>query len=257
MLWKKGWWETRLLFVFGLAGIFLVVGLTIGFGYFDVVSWAERLQRSEGLSVNERQALNSYQGKTWALLYKLGLNYLLATQAVPLGTGCLMTTCPYMPSRSSADLFTYSLPASRRKVLVSQAVVGFGEMLLTALLPALLLPIIASLQGQWFSWSDTLIYTLLMIFGGAVIFSCAFLLTVIFGNWFFVLVLVELVVLAMWMWMSFRLLNERPWWNLFGLMAGESYFFHGRIPWPGLLISLILSAVFLFAAVRIYERRDL
>jgi hypothetical protein len=40
-------------------------------------------------------------------------------------------------------------------------------------------------------------------------------------------------------------------------MAGESYFFHGRIPWLGLLISLVLSVVFMFAAVRIYERRDL
>jgi hypothetical protein len=40
-------------------------------------------------------------------------------------------------------------------------------------------------------------------------------------------------------------------------MAGESYFFHGRIPWLGLSISLILSAVFIFTAIRIYERRDL
>jgi hypothetical protein len=41
------------------------------------------------------------------------------------------------------------------------------------------------------------------------------------------------------------------------MMSGESYFYHGQIPWLGLSISLILSAVFMFAAVRIYERRDL
>jgi hypothetical protein len=41
------------------------------------------------------------------------------------------------------------------------------------------------------------------------------------------------------------------------VMAGESYFYHGQIPWPGLLTGLILSAVFIFTAIRIYERRDL
>jgi hypothetical protein len=40
-------------------------------------------------------------------------------------------------------------------------------------------------------------------------------------------------------------------------MAGESYFYHGQIPWLGLLAGGILSAVFMFTAVRIYERRDL
>jgi hypothetical protein len=51
--------------------------------------------------------------------------------------------------------------------------------------------------------------------------------------------------------------GTRPWWNILGVMAGESYFYHGQIPWVGLFISLILSAVFILTAARIYERRDL
>jgi hypothetical protein len=39
-------------------------------------------------------------------------------------------------------------------------------------------------------------------------------------------------------------------------MSGETYFRHGKIPWPGLLASLAVSALMMFAAARIYERRD-
>jgi hypothetical protein len=93
------------------------------------------------------------------------------------------------------------------------------------------------------------------IFGSAVFFCLAFLLTVILGNYLVVFLLVEVVVFALFV--SFIRFGERPWWNILGMMSGESYFYHGRIPWLGLLISLILSAVFMFTAVRIYERRDL
>lgn len=255
MLWKKGWWETRWLFLIGLVAIFLAYGLTFGWGDYDPAHWAARLQRSASLSESERQALNNYQGQIWALWFKWLLIFVWADFAVIMGAACLMTACPWMPSQSASRLFTFSLPVSRRKVLLSQAAVGFGEMFLAALLPSLLLPIIARFHGQWFSWSDTLIYTLLIIFGGAVFFSFAFLLTVILGNWIAALVVVEAVLFALIL--PFRPFGARPWWNILGVMAGESYFYHGQIPWLGLLISLILSAVFIFTAVRIYERRDL
>jgi len=255
MLWKKGWWETRWLFLIGLVAIFLAYGLAFGWGDYDAARWAARLQRSVSLSESERQALNNYQGQTWALWYKQLLNFIWADFAVVMGAVCLMTACPWMPSQGAAGLFTFSLPVSRRKVLLSQAAVGFGEMFLFALIPSLLLPVIARFNGQWFSWGDTLIYTLLMIFGGAVFFCFAFLLTVIVGNYLVAFILVEAVVFALIL--PFQTFEERPWWNILGVMAGESYFYHGRIPWPGLLTGVILSAVFIFTAIRIYERRDL
>jgi len=255
MLWKKSWWETRWLFLIGLGSIFLAYGLTFGWGDYDAEHWAARLQRSANLSEGELQALNNYQGQTWALWFKGLLNFIWANLAVILGASCLMTACPWMPSQRAAGSFTFSLPVSRRKVLLSQAAVGFAEMFLAALLPSLLLPIIARYHGLHFSWSDTLIYTLLIIFGGAVFFSFAFLLTVILGNYLVAFLMVDAVVFALFL--SFLSLGARPWWNILGVMAGESYFFHGQIPWLGLFISLILSAVLMFAAVRIYERRDL
>jgi ABC-2 type transport system permease protein len=256
MLWKKSWWETRWLFLIGFAAIFLAYGLAFGGGDYDAAHWAARLQRSTNLSESERELLNNYQGHTWALWFKLLLNFIWADLAVVMGALCLMTVCPWTPSQGATGLFTLSLPVSRRKVLLSHAAVGFGEMFLLALIPSLLLPIIARIHGQWLSWSDTMIYALLMVFGGAVLFCFAFLLTVSLGNYLVAFILVEAVFFALYLPFAGSF-GARPWWNILGVMAGESYFYHGRIPWLGLLTGVILSAVFMFTAIRIYERRDL
>ena len=259
MLWKKSWWETRWLFLIGLVWIFLAAGFTLGFTFgndYDAANWTARLQRSTNLSESERQALNNYQGQTWALWFKFLLNVIWADFAVVMGAVCLMTACPWTTSQRDSRLFTLSLPVSPRKILLSHATVGFGEMFLFALIPSLLLPLIARFYGQWLSLSDTLIYTLLTVFGGAVFFCFSFLLTVILSNWIAAFILAEAVVFALF-WPFIRSLGARPWWNILGVMAGESYFYHGQIPWVSLFISLILSAVFMFTAVRIYERRDL
>jgi hypothetical protein len=50
--------------------------------------------------------------------------------------------------------------------------------------------------------------------------------------------------------------EEYPWWNVYHVMSGETYFRYGKIPWLGLFASLAVSASMVFAAVRIYERRD-
>ena len=101
-----------------------------------------------------------------------------------------------------------------------------------------------------------MIYMLLMIFAGAALFCFAFLLTAILGNWIAAFISAEAVVFALHLPFTGSF-GARPWWNVLGVMAGESYFYQRQIPWLGLLISLSLSAVFIFTAIRIYERRDL
>src|SRR5262245_60478806 len=258
MLWKKSWWETRWPFLICLVTILLACGFTFGFTFgidYDAANWAASLQRRKNLSESERQALNNYQGQTWALWFKFLFNIIWADFAVVFGAVCLMTACPWTPSQRDSRLFTLSLPVSPRKLLLSNATVGFGEMFLFALIPSLLLPLIARFHGQRLLLGDTLIYTLLTVFGGAVFFCFSFLLTVILSNWIAAFILAEAVVFALF-W-PFITVGARPWWNILGVMAGESYFYHGQIPWPGLLTGMILSAVFIFTAVRIYERRDL
>src|SRR5262245_57910877 len=211
MLWRKSWWETRWLFLIGLGAIFLAYALTYE-GDYDAANRTERLQHNTGLSEIERHALNNYQAQTWALWFKMLLNFVWPYYAVIMGTTCLVAGCPRTPFQVAAGLFTFSLPVSRRKVLLWQAAIGFGEMILAALLPSLLLPIIARFHGQWFSWGDTLIYLLLTILGGAVFFCLAFLLTVIIGNRLMVIVLAEIIVFALFF--PFQSLDTRPWWNI-------------------------------------------
>jgi hypothetical protein len=255
MLWKKSWWDTRWLFLVGLIATFVMFGVVLGWRHYDAAHWTAQLQRMDSLSESERHALNSYQGHAWFLWFKLLFNFIWADFAVALGAVCLMGACPWTSYQKAAGLFTFSLPVSRRKVLLAPAAVGFVELFLIAFIPSLLLPFIALFHGRRFSLGDALIYALLLIFGGAVFFCFAFLLTVIFSNYVMSFVLMEIIIFALYL--PFLSSAPRPWWNILGMMSGESYFFHGQIPWLGLFISLILSAVFLFTAVRIYERRDL
>jgi hypothetical protein len=254
MLWKKVWWETRWLFLIGLGAMLSICILTFVADY-DTANWTARLQRSAGLSESERQVLDNFQGRMWTLWFKLLFNFIWADYAAIMGAACLMTVCPWMPSQGAAGLFTFSLPIDRRRVLLWQAAVGFGEISLVALTVPLILPIIARFHGQWFSWKEALVYTLMIIFGGAILFCLSFLLTVVLSNWILAFVLVEAIVFALFL--PFLSLGARPWWNILGVMAGESYFYQGQVPWLGLSISLILSAVFMVTAVRIHERRDL
>jgi hypothetical protein len=143
-----------------------------------------------------------------------------------MGAMCLMTVCPWMPSQSAAGLFTLSLPVSRRRVLLSQAMVGFSEIVLVALTTPLILPLNARFHGQWFSWKDALVYTLLMVFGGTIFFCFSFLLTVILRNYIMAFLLAEAVIIALFL--PFQSFGARPWWNILGLMAGESYFYQGN-----------------------------
>jgi hypothetical protein len=255
MLWQKSWWETRWLFLIFLLGMFwgFILMLMFGVGY-NAAEWAARLHRDTFLSESERQALNSYQGHTWMVFIKLFLNFGWANLAVMMGAACLASVCPLAPYQRATAFFTLSLPVNRRKVLLSHAAVGYGEIFLIALIPFLFMSLIASLQGQLFSWRDAMLYALLMIFGGTVFFFFSFLVTVILGNWLVAFAIVEAILMALII--SSLRFGTRPWWNIFGVMAGESYFYHGQIPWLGLLISLAVSALMMFAAVRIYERRD-
>jgi hypothetical protein len=254
MLWQKSWWETRLLFLLGLILAFFIFALIFG-GNHDAADWTMRLQRSTVISESERQALNNFQAQTWAVWFKMMLSFYWPYMAVVLGVTCLRSTCTRVPFQAAAGLFTFSLPISRRKVMLSQAAVGMGEMFLLALIPSLFLPIMAQIHGEWYSWGDVLIYSLLTTLGGMVFFCLSFLLMAVIGNRIVVIVLLEAVVFALLL--PFQPFKTRQWWNILGTMAGESYFYHRQIPWLGLLLSMTLSAVFIYSAVRIFERRDL
>jgi hypothetical protein len=127
-------------------------------------------------------------------------------------------------------------------------------MAFVALVPSLMFPIALRLIGADVSFVSTVVHALLLTLGGMVLISLTFLLTVVFNSQIKAMVIGIAIVTALRF--PFRPLEEFPWWNVYHVMSGETYFRYGKIPWLGLLASLALSALMMGAAVRLYERRD-
>jgi len=127
-------------------------------------------------------------------------------------------------------------------------------MVLVTLAPSLMFPIVSRLIGGEVPFGSTVVYALLLSLGGMVFPAFTFLLTAVFNNQYIVMTIGITVVFAMFF--PVRIAEEFPWWNVYHVMSGETYFRYGKIPWLGLLASLAVSALMMFVAVRIYERRD-
>jgi hypothetical protein len=199
--------------------------------------------------------LSSHQGYVWSYWFKFMFLIMWPIYAITQGVTLATASCPWMAGGvGAAGLFTLSLPVSRRRVLLTHAALVGVELVLVALAPALMFPIVSQLTGADVPFGSTLVYALLLSFGGMIFPAFSFLLTVVFNNQWKALLTVFAVFCTLFL--PIRLVEEYPWWHVYHVMSGETYFRYGRIPWPGLLASLAVSALMMFAAVRIYERRD-
>jgi hypothetical protein len=256
MLWQKSWWETRW-------GVLLFMGVTLLFVFWrpSESQWVSSLQKHASIwSEDSRRLLpllSSHQGYVWSYWFKMALLGMWPVYAVAQASTLAAASCPWMAGGvGAAGLFTFSLPVSRRKVPLTHAALVIAEMALVALAPSLMFPIISYLTGADVSFGSVVIHALLLSLGGTVFISLTFLLTAVFNSQLKVMVIGIVIALGLFFPLIFRSPDEFPWWNVYHVMSGETYFRYGRIPWIGLFTSLAVSALMLFAAVRIYERRD-
>jgi hypothetical protein len=258
MLWEKSWWETRW-------GLLLYIGVAMLFAVWrpleqaDLAEWISSLrERAPRWSEDSRgllPLLSSYQGYVWSYWFKLALLGMWPIYAVAQGATMGAASCPWMAGGAgAAGLFTFSLPVSRRRVLLTHAALVAVEMVLVALMPSLVFPIASRLNGGDIPFGSTVVYALLLSLGGMVFPALSFLLTAVFNSQLKVMAIG--IALALALFFPISPVEEYPWWNIYHVMSGETYFRYGRIPWLGLLASLAISALMMFAAVRIYERRD-
>ena len=253
-MWQKVWLETRWRFLIGLA---VLVMLACG-GVFEYPATARLLPAARsmqsdgglvGRAIRDAIAIQSnYRGFIWWQWVHQNFTQLWSLFAILLGSGGLIG------QGASGALFTLSMPVSRTKVIGVRAAVCFAELLILALVPSMLIPVLSPAIGESYPFRAAVVHALCMSVGGACIFSFALLMSTTFTDlWRPALVTCAIVIgLAL---VETALRQSGP-YGLFAVMSGERYFREAAVPWAGLLISFGVAASLLYGAAGNLSQQD-
>jgi hypothetical protein len=221
-------------------------------GYPEALKVVSQLPQTDGdlgRRIAESAALvRDYRSYIWTQWFRQSMRELWALFAVVLGTGGLLA----QTSRGGA-LFTLSLPVSRGRLLGVRAATALAELLILALVPSLTIPLLSPAVGQTYSVADALVYGTCLFIAGSVLFSFAFLLSTVFSDvWRPPLIALCVIV-------GIRLLEQAVGMgnvSLLAFMTAESYFRGDGLPWVGLLVSAVVSAMTLSGAALNIAHQD-
>jgi ABC-2 type transport system permease protein len=257
MLWHKAWLETRGRFLGGLA-----LSLIVGFGVIYDFRATERLlplvrnldpsaldtSGPLGAAIKESLAAQqSFRGFVWWQWHRQNLTYLVVIFGALLGAGGLLA------KSGGATLFTLSLPVSRERLIGTRAAVGLAELLALAIVPSVLIALLAPTIGQTYSLGDVLAHGVCMFIVGSVFFSLAALLSNEYAD-VWRPVLIACIVAAVLGMLEYVPAIGR--YGLFHVMNGESYYRHAGLPWIGLIVSAGITAALLRTAAVNLAHRD-
>src|SRR2546429_4472573 len=136
MLWYKAWRESQTRF---LLSVVTIAGLCAAFVVFHVVF------HSQGAGISDRPL--TYMEYIWRIVYKGYLRELFVMLALLLGIGGLLRERDHGTAG-----FTLALPVSRLYVAAARAAVGLLEVAALSLVPALVIPALSPLVGQFYPW---------------------------------------------------------------------------------------------------------
>lgn len=254
MLWYKCWMETRWRFLIGLGLLMLSAAASV-LAYPQIVKLLGLAPQIDlggeiGRRVQEQVALaREFRGYIWSQWFQQGMLKMWIVFAVLLGTGGLLSQVS-----GGGTLFTLSLPATRNRLLGIRAATGLGELLILAVLPALLLPLFAPAVGQTYSVSDALIHGACLFVAGSVFFNLAFLLSTMFSDVWRPIILA--LCLGALLALVESLIPDLSRYGLFRVISAESYFRGGALPWLGILSSVAVSVALLYGATKNIARQD-
>jgi ABC-2 type transport system permease protein len=254
MLWYKSWLETRSRFLIGLALLICSAAATV-FTYPKVQELLTMVPSMDlsgeiGRKIREGALLaREYRGYVWSQWYRQNAIQMWTIFAAILGTGGLLSQVS-----GGGALFTLSLPASRARLLGVRAAAGLAELLVLALVPALLIPLLSPGVGQSYGLGESLVHAICLFVAGAVFFSLSFFLSTVFNDIWrpLLFALFAAVVLAL----AEQFVDGLSRYSIIGAMSGESYFRGNGLPWPGLLASVALSTALLYGSALNLARRD-
>lgn len=243
MLWYKAWQESQTRF---LLGALTIAGLCVGFVLFH----------RDGARIFDRPP--TYLEYIWGIVYKGYLRELFILLTLLLGVGGLLRERDFGTAG-----FTLALPVSRLRIVSVRAVVGLMQVAALSLLPALVIPAISPLMGQFYPWSQALQFALLWTVGGALIFMIGFLASSLFGGEYTAPVVAFLGLLL------YSVLADLPYFehhslDVHDIMSGtEMPYFQskgailiGPLPWNALAVILLIVFALVAVSGQITRHRD-
>jgi hypothetical protein len=143
---------------------------------------------------------------------------------------------------------------SRTRLLAVRASTGLAELAVLAFIPSGVITVLSPVIAQSYGVGDVLVHGVCLFLAGSVVFCLTVFLSTHFADAWTpaLLTLIVVVVLAA---AEFVAPALAP-YGLFRTMSGESYLLHGTLPWAGLIVSVMVSAVLLLAADRNLRARD-
>lgn len=228
MLWYKSWLETRWRFLIGL-GVLTLLACGAVFGYpavQELMPIAEQVEAKGPIAQIIKDAIEvqrQYRGYVWYQWVRQNLTQTWTIFAILLGSGGLLAH-----ASGGAPLFTLALPVSRQQVLWVRAATGLAELLVLAIVPYLIFPVLSPAIAQHYSLRDVAVHATCIFVGGSVFFSVALFLSTMFSDiWRPLLITCAVAVMLM-------LIERIPgeFYGIFGIMSGDSYFAVARCRGP-------------------------
>jgi hypothetical protein len=257
MLWHKAWLETRGRFLGGLA-LSVIVGLGVIYDFRATERLLPLVRNMDPAALDTSgplgavlkeslEAQQTFRGFVWWQWYRQNMTYLVVIFGALLGAGGLLA------KSGAAPLFTLSLPVSRSRLIGSRAAIGLAELLALAIVPSLVLPLLAPSIGQSYSVRDVLAHGACMFVAGSVFFSLAALLSNDYTDIWRPVLIACIVAAALGM---LEYVPAIAPYGIFHVMNGETYYRQAGLPWIGLLVSAGISATLLRTAAVNLAHRD-
>lgn len=246
MLWYKMWRESRIRFAISAVALLWLCGAVV------------LLQRQVRAHADEPL---SYAHYIWSVVYKANVLDLYILLVIVLGLGGML-----QERYQGTVWFTLSLPVSRWRLTGARAAMGMAQVVVLALLPALLIPLLSPYVGEAYPLARGLQFGVLWASCGMVIFALTLFFSAVMSGAYSPAIasvtgLVVCSVVA-----DLPLFERHPAFDLIGTMHGAQLLISqgdvslaavvAPLPWLSLGAYALVALCLIVAAGAIMARRD-
>jgi ABC-type transport system involved in multi-copper enzyme maturation permease subunit len=248
----KYWTESRSRFALSLAALFVICA--------GLVAWQEPIRAqllTRGPAGDDAAFLRSYAAYIHRFLYSGSAQPMCQFFALVLGLGGLLRE---RELRTAG--WTLALPVRRWQLVWARAVVGLSQVVLLALLPAMVVPAGSAMVGETYAFEQAISHSALWIATHGLVFAMALLLSTLIAGQLTALLAGALLLVAQAGVAALPAL--RPWrlgLNAIANGTGMPYLdphtgLLTALPWTRLTVMSILVVLLIALAARVSERQD-